>query len=263
MQNKIIVAILSGFILVDVLLIYLALTISPIKLKRTSFVYEYGEEIPVNIDNYVNANESVLENVKLDLSHVSTEVGTYKASIEYFGEKQNFEIQIVDTIKPKAQLKKVQFNIQVGTMIRARDLVETIQDKSQTTVYFYNKDTGEKERIKTYDFEGSYIERIIVEDDYGNQSAVLRVKIVVEMNRVLPVIQGVDDLEIKVGETVDLLKGISAIDDLEGNITSRMKIEGVVDNQTPGIYHIVYTVSDEEGNVARVVRKVMVVEDDN
>ena len=34
MQNKIIVSILSFFILVDVLLIYLALTISPIKLKE-------------------------------------------------------------------------------------------------------------------------------------------------------------------------------------------------------------------------------------
>ena len=34
MQNKIIVSILTFFILVDTILIYLALTISPIKLKR-------------------------------------------------------------------------------------------------------------------------------------------------------------------------------------------------------------------------------------
>ena len=75
MQNKIIISILSGFILVDVLLIYLALTISPIKLRRNSFTYQYGEEISTNVVDYVDANPSVLESVKLDLSHVSTEVG--------------------------------------------------------------------------------------------------------------------------------------------------------------------------------------------
>ena len=55
MQNKIIISILSGFILVDVLLIYLALTISPIKLRRNSFTYQYGEEISTNVVDYVDA----------------------------------------------------------------------------------------------------------------------------------------------------------------------------------------------------------------
>lgn len=120
MQNRLIISILTAFILIDALLIYLVLTISPIRLKRESFVYQYGEEIPVDVAEYVNANPSVLQNVKLDLSSVSKEVGTYPATIEYFGKKQSFQIQVVDTIKPKVQLKQVQFNIEVGQTIKLK-----------------------------------------------------------------------------------------------------------------------------------------------
>lgn len=263
MQNKIIISILSGFIFVDILLIYLALTISPIKLKRTSFVYEYGEEIAIDVSYYVNANASVLENVKLNLSEVSTEVGTYSASIDYLGEKQVFEIKIVDTVKPKVQLKQVQYNIQLGKTLKAKDLIKNIEDQSETTVYFYNEKTQQKVKSKSYNVEGSFIERIIVEDEHGNQSASLRVKIVVETNKILPEIKGVKDITIMVGEEIDLLKGISAIDDLEGNITSRIIVEGQVNNQEPGEYQIVYTVNDNAGNIAKVVRKVTVIENDN
>ena len=150
MQNRLIISILTAFILIDALLIYLVLTISPIRLKRESFVYQYGEEIPVDVAEYVNANPSVLQNVKLDLSSVSKEVGTYPATIEYFGKKQSFQIQVVDTIKPKVQLKQVQFNIEVGQTIKAKDLIKKIDDQSKTTVYFYDEETQKKSKSKTF-----------------------------------------------------------------------------------------------------------------
>ena len=263
MQNKIIISILSGFILVDVLLIYLALTISPIKLRRNSFTYQYGEEISTNVVDYVDANPSVLESVKLDLSHVSTEVGKYQGTIEYFGEKQTFEILVVDTVKPKVQLKKVQWNIQLGQTIKAESLIKNIEDRSQTEVYFYDEKSKQKSKSKSYNVEGSYIEKIVVEDEHGNQSSALRVKIVVEANKVLAEINGVKDITIKVGEKIDLLKGITAIDDLEGDITSRIIVEGTVNSEEPGDYQIVYTVKDNAGNVGKKVRKVTVVKDDS
>lgn len=263
MHNKIVISILTGFVLIDIGLIYIALTISPIKLKRNSFTYEYGEKISTNVADYVNANQSVLKNIKLDLSDVSTEVGTYQASIQYFEKKETFEINIVDTVKPKVKLKQVQFNVQLGQEIKAKDLIKTVEDQSQTTVYFYDEKTQKKSKIKSYTKEGSYIERIIVEDEHGNQSAALRVKIVVESNHVVPVIEGVKDTTIHIGEDIDLKEGIKAYDDLEGDITSRLIIEGEVNNSLPGEYQIVYTVSDNVGNIAKVVRKVTVVDDDN
>ena len=263
MQNKIIVSVLSLFVLVDAILIYLAMTISPIKLKRNTFVYQYGEEIPVNVEEYVTANPSVLESVKLDLSGVSKEVGTYQASIEYFGEKQTFEIQVVDTIKPKVQLKSVQLNIEVGKTIYAKDLIKKIEDQSHTTVYFYEEKTKQKSKSKTYTEPGSHVEKIIVEDDHGNQSSALRVKIVVENNKVLPIITGANDIEIHVGDEIDLKKGVKATDDIEGDITFRMIISGTVNNQEPGVYQITYSVSDNAGNIGKTIRKVTVIENDN
>ena len=265
MQNKIIVSILSFFILVDVLLIYLALTISPIKLKRNVFTFQYGQDIPTDVSEYVNANHSVLENVKLDLSHVSKEVGKYQASITYFNETQYFEIVVEDTIKPKFQLKKVEWHIQIGETLEAKDLIQNVEDYSQTEVYFYNEKTQEKSKTKSFQMEGTQIERIIVEDKHGNQSSALRVKIVVEKNKRPPVIEGIKDIKIHVGESIDLKEGVKATDDIEGDITSRIIINGQVDNQTPGIYEIMYTVSDKDGNTTQQMRTITVieVEDDN
>ncbi|MEG0275688.1 MAG: DUF5011 domain-containing protein [Coprobacillus sp.] len=260
MQNKIITSILSMFLLVDVLLVYLALTVSPIKLKRLVFTYEYGEKISTDVGFYVNANPTILKSVKLNLSHVSTNVGKYQASIEYSGKKETFEVQVVDTVKPKVQLKKVEWKIQLGKSIKAQDLIEKVEDQSKTSVYFYDEETKTKSKQKSYNQEGSYIEKIIVEDEHKNQSASYRVKIVVETNKVLPIITGANDITIKVSEAFDPLKDIKATDDIEGDITSRMIHEGVVNNQLPGVYQIVYTVSDNAGNIGKVVRKVTVTE---
>lgn len=260
MQNKIIASILSMFLLVDILLVYLALTVSPIKLKRLVFTYEYGEEISTDVGFYVNANPTILKSVKLNLSNVSTNVGKYQASIEYSGKKQTFDIQVVDTVKPKVQLKKVEWMIQLGQSVKAQDLIKNVEDQSKTSVYFYDEETKTKTKQKSYNQEGSYIERLIVEDEHKNQSASLRVKIVVETNKVLPIITGAEDMTIYIGEEFDFLKGVKATDDIEGDITSRMMYEGIIDNQTPGVYQIVYTVSDNVGNIGKVVRKVTVAE---
>lgn len=265
MQNKIIVSILSFFILVDAILIYLALTISPIKLKRNVFTFQYGQDIPTEVSEYVNANHSVLENVKLDLSHVSKEVGSYQASITYFNETQYFQIVVEDTIKPKFQLKKVEWHVRLGETLYAKDLIQNIDDYSETKVYFYDEKTQEKSESKSFEIEGTQIERIIVEDKHGNQSSSLRVKIVVEKNQIPPEIKGADDMEIQVGQTIDLKDGVSATDDIEGDITSRMIVSGQVDNQLPGTYEITYTVTDKDGNTTKVIRTITVieVEDDN
>lgn len=260
MQNKIIVAILSAFVLIDIGLVYLALAISPIKLKRECFVYEYGETISTKVEDYVNGNESILQSVQLNLDKVSTEVGKYQASVTYFNETYPFEIEVVDTARPKVKLKQIEFHIRIGQKIKAKDLIEKVEDFSKTTVYFYDEDTKELSQSKSYVKEGSYIERIIVEDVYGNQSSALRVKIVVYKNRVKPELHGVDDIAIEVGSIFDPLDGISATDDLEGDITYKIQVSGEVNTMVAGEYRLLYSVSDNEGNIVKKIREVTVEE---
>ena len=260
MQNKIIITILSCFIMIDVILIYLTLTIIPIKLKRNCFTFEYGEEISTKVEDYVNANDSILESIKLNMKGVSTEVGLYHASIEYFGEVYDFDIEIVDTIKPKVQLKKVEFEIGLGKNVKAKDLIKEIKDYSKTYVYFYNEETDQYITSKSYTTEGSYIERIVVKDEHGNQSAALRVKIVVSRNKVKPHIAGIESVVIPLNSSFDPLKNVKAYDDIEGDITDRIKVEGKVNVQEVGEYLLTYSVSDSDGNIMKKTRKVTVEE---
>lgn len=52
--------------------------------------------------------------------------------------------------------------------------------------------------------------------------------------------------------------GFWATDNCEGDITDKIKVNGVVDGYTPGTYHLQYTVEDSYGNVAAVERTVVV-----
>ncbi len=65
-----------------------------------------------------------------------------------------------------------------------------------------------------------------------------------------PLIFGVADQVIDVGSTFDPLAGVSAIDDIDGTITSSIVVTGTYDVNTAGIYTINFAVSDAAGNEA-------------
>ena len=68
------------------------------------------------------------------------------------------------------------------------------------------------------------------------------------------------------GDSVIVLKkgeiytelGYKANDVEDGNLTKKVKIEGIVDSNRPNIYAITYKVKDSSGNVALIVRNVVV-----
>ena len=59
-----------------------------------------------------------------------------------------------------------------------------------------------------------------------------------------PVVSGASDITVKKGESVDLLKGITAVDTCGNDITDRIKVKGQVYNQKPGKYIISYIATD-------------------
>lgn len=54
-------------------------------------------------------------------------------------------------------------------------------------------------------------------------------------------------------------KGASATDNIDGDITSKIKVSGKVDTSKIGVYTITYVVTDKSGNRAEATRKIMVV----
>ncbi|MDD3478471.1 MAG: DUF5011 domain-containing protein, partial [Candidatus Izemoplasmatales bacterium] len=63
-----------------------------------------------------------------------------------------------------------------------------------------------------------------------------------------PLILGVTDVTIHVGDSFEVLEGISALDDTDGPLTSAIVVTGDYDITTPGTYTITYTVTDAAGN---------------
>ena len=173
----------------------LCLQCYPLTIKRDTFVYEYGSEISTKPQDYINANEAILSQVILNFSNLKNEIGEYKVSATYLGVEYPFYIKIVDTTKPVVTLKASTFNVHLNTEVYAIDLIEKVEDNSDIAAYFIDEN-GEKSTHKVFTEKGSYVERIIVEDQAGNQSASLRVKIVAGQNGNNPTLTGIDDIEV-------------------------------------------------------------------
>ena len=71
--------------------------------------------------------------------------------------------------------------------------------------------------------KGSYVERIIVEDQAGNQSASLRVKIVAGQNGNNPTLTGIDDIEVLKNSKFNPLDGVKATDGSGNDINKNFK----------------------------------------
>ncbi len=73
-----------------------------------------------------------------------------------------------------------------------------------------------------------------------------------------PVISGADSTSIKEGTSFDSMKGVTATDKEDGNITKHIKVTGSVDTNKPGTYELTYTVNDKSGNSTTVKRTITV-----
>ena len=73
-----------------------------------------------------------------------------------------------------------------------------------------------------------------------------------------PVISGADDVSLAHGATFDPKAGVTAHDNVDGDVTASIKVEGSVDTSKAGSYTLTYTVTDKAGNTASKTRKVTV-----
>lgn len=259
MKNKIIIGILCFFIAVSSTLIILTLYISPLELKKETFIYEYGKtEISTNVADYIIANPKVVSEAKLNFTEVKNEVGVYPASVTYLSNEYHFYVKVVDTTKPVAKLKQAQFNFTKGTKVEAIDLLESVEDSSDSIAYFKTNEEN-RETSKTFDKDGVYIENIIVADSSDNISATLRVKIVIGHNVSGPSISGIETATIKKGEMFDPLKGVEALDGKGNDITKDIEIiKNDVNTKEEGIYEVIYTVTNASNISLQRSRKVVV-----
>ena len=102
---------------------------------------------------------------------------------------------------------------------------------------------------------GEYYVKYSVKDKSKNRTVVKRRVRVVDTEK--PTIEFNNSNYVIVGKDFDL-KDLKAIDNYDGDITNKVVIDGVVDNNKNGIYDIKYIVEDSNHNKTTVERKINV-----
>ena len=112
------------------------------------------------------------------------------------------------------------------------------------------------------DSSGTFVVTYAVSDSAGNSTSVeITVFVSAAADTTNPVIKltGSSSINLTVGDTFTD-PGVTATDDVDGNITSSISISGSVDTSTAGTYTISYNVSDAAGNAATEVQRTVIVQ---
>lgn len=106
---------------------------------------------------------------------------------------------------------------------------------------------------------GIYIIKYSVTDSAGNNTVIERNVTVVDMLPPVITLQGDENMYVKLGEVFND-PGCVALDNMDGDISSRVEIESKLDTSKEGMYTITYRVSDTTGNTTEITRNVYVYE---
>ncbi len=188
----------------------------------------------------------------------------------YLVKQQDEKIQDIYN-KNNQALHEFSETIEYGTQISYEELLNKVVDinllQENTNIKLYINDQ-EIQTETNYKFEtvGNYsikveltkkYEYTLIKQIHKTIENIKNCEIKVEDTK-NPVITGVSDKEIIVGDEINLSEGISATDEIDGQL--EVTIEGNVDNQKAGEYTIKAKAIDKNGNVAEQEFKVTVKE---
>ena len=238
------IAILAVIVALAILAICLVLK-SPVNKKVTM---EAGCDI--TMDLFVeDAKKAENSYFFTDMSMIDTsKPGKYIVQIECGGKIYDSALIVKDTVAPVATAADV--TAKVGEVPEATDCVTDIIDATLVDITYKTEPdvsiAGETKAI------------VVVKDEGGNTTEV-NVNVTVVSDVIPPVIEGVKNITVEVGETVSYRKNVIVTDNEDTNPTLTIDNSGV-DLDTPGKYTVVYTATDAAGNTSTAEITVIVEE---
>ncbi len=218
----------------------------------------------------LKAGESISYSIKL---WVDENVGNE-------GQNKTFAAKIaIEAIQDNFQNKKINDN--PSSIILNGDTVEYIEKGNNYIDKGIKEIKDDKDKISNKDFQnlyefydgetlenttnidtskiGVYYIKYTVMDSGYNESSIVRTVNVYDQNH--PTIELNGDSVVYVNQGADYIdEQATATSSTGEDLTSKIKVEGVVDTNVLGTYEIKYLVEDNEGNTASVVRTVIVKE---
>lgn len=172
----------------------------------------------------------------MDFNHVQD----YEVIIHLYHQDIATTLHVVDTVSPEVQTRDK--TIMFGETFELEDFVEGIFDVTEYVVSYKEEP----------EIPGGGIYAIVLEvEDEGGNITEAEAQLEVLQDVTPPVIEGVEEITITVGESVSYKKNIVVTDDYDDAV--KLEIDNSeVDTGTPGDYRVVYRAADKYGNVAEV-----------
>lgn len=248
------------------------------KLTKSSITIELGNEDALKISDFMDLDKNELKSAKLNTKDVNFfKEGNYKATISYKDKDYDIKVKVKDTVAPKITVSD-KITVQTNNPLHMSDIITNVTELSgNIDASFKDKPKSEStdntESVSatdntestesgstsviavggcnlkhndeiTYTKAGDYDNTITVTDDAGNTSDIdIKISVIDA-----PSINGVSDKTVTVGDTIDYLSGITAVDGKGTDITGSIEVDSSkVDINTPGTYQITYKVTDSYG----------------
>lgn len=212
-----------------------------IELLEEKKVVELGSEVSTTAADYFEGNNWSLSYVDVDTSGVNNmEPGEYSVTLTHGWEEYEVAVEIVDTIAPTITLKDETIYKEVWKVFSVHDLYESVSDLSGEVM------VRTSDGWETYYYQkcGNYTVELVAEDATGNKT-VQEVTFTIDTS---PKIEGMTEYYMAVDTTADFLKGVTATDDVDGDLTaSIVLVDEEVNMKQSGDYTLSYEVTDKYG----------------
>lgn len=237
-QRRGLIALIGVLTAVLLLLLLVFLMYKPKVSLHAELTMEAGGTIPSAQDFLAQKRSAQI--LYANTSAVQVNVpGVYDVMLTCEGREYSAKIRVVDTVAPTATVQDINA---MGRIPEAADFVVTKQDVTEVTVSYLT------EPDKTKDGEQTVT---IVLTDLGGNTTQLQAKLTLVIDREAPVLTGVTDKIVYLGESVSYMNGITVTDDMDPNPTVDVD-RSAVDLATLGEYPVTYTATDASGNTTVV-----------
>ena len=166
---------------------------------------------------------------------------TIRFTVTMYGTNFPCVLNIVDTTPPTAEA--------VPQTMLSVDQIPPVEE-CLTNIYDLNDVTVEWVSLPDVTWGGYYSAEASVRDSSGNET-IVEVPFVVRRDIKAPVIEGTEDIEVFIGDSITYLENVTVTDDIDPNPRLEVDTSGV-DFEEEGTYEVIYRATDFTGNVSEV-----------
>ncbi len=214
-------------------------------------ILEAGAPLPQPEDFLIKQAKAETSFVS-DISSIDTKVpGDYTVELASGRFQYSSVLQVRDTVSPLGGVKEL--TLSVGETCVPTDFLEWAWDATDLTL--------------TYAYGGPDFNQVgdqpvtLVLTDVGGQETRLNTVLHLIADTTPPVITGVQDQTVYVGDTISYKHGVTVTDDKDTDVELVVDNSGV-DLETPGTYTVVYLATDAAGNQTTATAEIRVLPKD-